>query len=89
MGTKGRTKGSEIAQAGSITTFGVHMNENEEDICGLCGRPGADKFAHPIHWPGERVPGGPLVHEACEDAECRRAHEELTDAERAAFLRTC
>jgi len=29
------------------------------------------------------------VHEACEDAECRRAHEELTDAERAAFLRTC
>jgi hypothetical protein len=39
-----------------------------DDICGLCGNPGADKFAHPEHWPGERVPDGPLVHSDCESA---------------------
>ena len=62
---------------------------NDVDICGLCGMPGADKYAHPIHWPGERIPEGPLVHATCEEEECRRAHEVLTDAERAAFLLTC
>lgn len=59
-----------------------------EDLCGLCGKPGADKVAHPNYWPGERRPTGPLVHAACEDEECRRAHAELSDAERAAFLRS-
>ena len=58
----------------------------DEDICGLCGEPGADKFAHPIHWPGEQVPEGPLVHADCESEECRRAHAELTDAQRRQFL---
>lgn len=57
-----------------------------EDICGLCGEPGADKIAHPIHWPGERVPDGPLVHQECEDEECRRAHAALTDDQRRRFL---
>jgi hypothetical protein len=47
----------------------------DEDICGLCGEPGADKYAHPMHWPGEPVPDGPLVHATCEEAECRRAHQ--------------
>ncbi len=33
------------------------MNDlTKQDICGLCGLPGADKYAHPMHWPGERVP---------------------------------
>ncbi len=62
--------------------------DNEEDICGLCGLPGADKFAHPEHWPGEQIPDGPLVHAGCESEECRRAHAELTDKQREAFLRT-
>jgi len=47
------------------------------DICGLCGEPGADKYAHPMHWPGEQVPDGPLVHDECEKEECRRAHQEF------------
>jgi hypothetical protein len=58
------------------------------DICGLCGKSGADKLAHPIHWPGEQVPDGPLVHEDCENAECSRAHALLSDAERIRFLRS-
>ena len=58
----------------------------EEDICGLCGEPGADKFAHPCHWPGEQIPEGPLVHAECEAEECRRAHAALSNAERKAFL---
>lgn len=62
---------------------------DDEDICGLCGEPGADKIAHPIHWPGEQVPDGNLVHQECEQDECARAHAALSDAERAAFLKTC
>lgn len=58
----------------------------EEDICGLCGRPGANKVAHPIHWPGELVPDGRYVHDTCEEEECRRAHALLSDAQRADFL---
>jgi hypothetical protein len=27
------------------------VSDENEDICGLCGEPGADKFAHPVHWP--------------------------------------
>ena len=59
-----------------------------EDICGLCGLPGADKMASPNHWPGERVPETELVHQACEEAECGRAHAALSDKQREAFLRT-
>lgn len=62
--------------------------EEEDDICGLCGKPGADKYAQPVHWPGEQVPDGPLVHAACEDEECKRAHSLLTEKQRDAFLRT-
>ena len=59
----------------------------EEDTCGFCGQPGADKFAHPEHWPGERVPDGPLVHADCERDECTRAHASLTDKQRLEHLR--
>ena len=59
----------------------------DDDICGLCGLPGADKYAHPEHWPGERVPDGPLVHSECETSECMRAHAALSDEQRRRFLR--
>lgn len=59
---------------------------DQDDICGLCGQPGADKVAHPIHWPGERIPNGRFVHEVCEDEECCRAHALLSDDERQRFL---
>ena len=59
----------------------------DEDVCGLCGKPGADKFAHSVHWPGERKSDGLLVHKECEDKECGRAHAVLSDDEREAFLR--
>jgi hypothetical protein len=58
------------------------------DICGLCGEPGADKYAHPIHWPGEKIPDSPLVHAECESAECGRAHAALNDRQRREFLRS-
>ena len=58
------------------------------DYCGLCGLPGADKVPHPVHWPGETQPQTNLVHAACEDEECRLAHDALSDKEREAFLRT-
>lgn len=60
----------------------------EDDVCGLCGKLGPDKRAHPVHWPGERVPTGPLVHAECEDAECARASAALTADQRKAFLDT-
>lgn len=50
----------------------------DEDICGLCGEPGADKYKHPVHWPGEANPDGQLVHAECEREECQRAHAEFT-----------
>lgn len=59
----------------------------DDDLCGLCGEPGADKIAHPHRWPGERTPDGPLVHAECENEECRRAHAELSDGERQRVLR--
>ena len=62
-------------------------DEGNEDICGLCGLPGADKLAHPEHWPGERVPDGPLIHADCEQEECQRAHAALTDKQRRDYLR--
>jgi len=60
----------------------------EQDICGFCGKPGADKVPHPVRWRGEESAGTDLIHAACEDAECGRAHRLLSDAERLAFLRS-
>lgn len=58
-----------------------------DDICGFCGLPDADKFPHPVRWPGEKSAGTELVHAACEDEECRRAHSLLSDKQREDFLR--
>ena len=63
------------------------MDEEMGEICGLCGEYGADKYAHPLHWPGEKIPAGEFVHAECEAAECRRAHAALTDKQRREFLR--
>lgn len=66
--------------------------EEVEDICGLCGEPGADKMAAwtggGVLWPGEAMPDTEFVHQACEQEECRRAHAALSDAQREEFLRT-
>lgn len=61
---------------------------DEEDICGFCGLPGADKFPHPIRWPGEQSAGTEFVHAACEEEECGRAHRALSDQQRQSFLRS-
>lgn len=64
------------------------MTEESDDICGLCGEPGADKIPHPNYWPGEQRPGSELVHAECEQEECRRAHAALSTAQREAVLRS-
>lgn len=61
---------------------------SDDDTCGLCGQPGADKVAHPAYWPGEQRPGTKYVHADCEAAECGRAHAALSDDERERFLRS-
>ena len=58
-----------------------------QDICGFCGLSGADKFPHPVRWPGEESAGTELVHADCENQECQRAHSLLSDKQRADFLR--
>ena len=58
----------------------------EADICGFCGKAGADKVPHPVRWSGEESAGTDFVHEACEDAECGRAHACLSDQQRRADL---
>ena len=59
-----------------------------DDICGFCGLPGADKVPHPVRWPGEERAVTEFVHATCEDADCRRAHAALSDAQRLKFLST-
>lgn len=46
-----------------------------EDICGLCGKPGADKDAAKLRWPGQREPNTDMVHTACEMEEKVRAYK--------------
>lgn len=58
------------------------MSERDDDVCGFCGLPGADKIPHPHLWPGERSAGTEYVHADCENEECARAHAALTPAER-------
>lgn len=65
----------------------IQIND-EKDICGFCGLPGADKFPHPVRWPGEQSAGTELVHAACEEEECGRAHRVLSDQQRQSFLRS-
>ena len=52
------------------------------DVCGYCGRGGADVRASCLKWPGERDPGTPFVHVTCEDLESDRAMRSLTPSER-------
>ena len=49
---------------------------NDEDICGLCGGPEADKIPHPNRWPTEARPDTGLVHAECERNETERAFVE-------------
>jgi hypothetical protein len=49
---------------------------DDEDVCGLCGEPGADKFPHQNYWPTERRPDARFVHADCEQEECGRAFVE-------------
>jgi len=62
----------------------------EVDICGLCGKPGADKYAKwtggGVYWPGENKPDTEFVHAECEVEECKRAHALLTQPQRDAIL---
>jgi hypothetical protein len=74
---------------GDFAMTGIDLEgkgREESDICGLCGLPGADKVAHPVHWPGEQIPDGQYVHAECEREECKRAFRELTPQQRASFL---
>jgi hypothetical protein len=57
-----------------------------DDICGYCGKPGADKIPCQLRWPGEKDPGTELVHAECEAGESFRAQAELTPVQRENFL---
>jgi hypothetical protein len=60
----------------------------DDEICGLCGKPGADKIPHPVRWPNERHPFSEYVHAECEDEAAAEACVALTPRERADFLAT-
>lgn len=62
------------------------LDDEPDDICGLCGQPGADKIPHPYRWPGERLPDMPYVHSECEDEEATRAMRDLSPTERRRYL---
>ena len=66
--------------------------ETNDDICGLCGLPGADKMAlwtgGGIYWPGEIRPETETVHQDCERAETKRAHAMLSQKHRDRVLRS-
>lgn len=66
---------------------------DDDDICGLCGEPGADKIHQPYYWPTERRPECDLVHAECEQTEGARAYQEFLDrvgeSGVQAFLRGC
>jgi len=65
--------------------------KDDEDICGLCGEPGADKMASWTggghYLPGETIPDTEMVHQSCEMEECIRAYNAMFPEARAAFLR--
>lgn len=67
------------------------IDENADDICGLCGEPGADKMARwtggGIYWPGETKPDTEMVHAECEREETARAHAALSQRQRDQVIR--
>lgn len=65
------------------------VDAQPEDICGFCGKPGADKIPHPVLWPDENRAGTELVHAECEQEECGRASALCRGKEREEFLRHC
>jgi hypothetical protein len=64
--------------------------DDPEDICGLCGLPGADKMARwtggGVYWPGEIRPETEVVHAECEHMETARAHAALSPKQREAII---
>ena len=68
----------------------IDETEEDEDICGLCDEPGADKMAlwtgGGVYWPGERRSETEFVHAECEREETRRAHSELGEEQRRACI---
>lgn len=60
-----------------------------DDVCGFCGLPGADKIPAPIRWPQENEAGTEFVHAECEAEECARASALCQGKERELFLRYC
>jgi len=68
------------------------MDDESDDLCGLCGLPGANKMAlwtgGGVYWPGEQRPDSQFVHSDCEHAETERAFTALTPEQRRATLRS-
>jgi len=67
----------------------VEAQELDADICGFCGKPGADKIPHPVRWPDEESAGTEYVHAECEAVECERASSLCHGKARDEFLRSC
>lgn len=65
-------------------------DDDDDDICGLCFEPGAEKMAvwtgGGVYWPGERRSETELVHAVCEQEETERAHAALSSAQRQACI---
>lgn len=59
----------------------------DDEICGLCELPGADKIPHPMYWPDERRPDTDYVHIKCEELEEEIGSNLCQGAARMAFLR--
>jgi hypothetical protein len=88
----GRSVAAIAGAATDVGGAGAEVAEaSDNDICGLCGQPGADKMAMwtggGIYWPGEHIPDAELVHAECERDETRRAHAALTQQQRDAVIR--
>lgn len=72
-----------------LSSFLVFVQSlKNQDICGFCGLPGADKVPHPVRWPAENSACTEYVHAECEDRECLRASDLCQGKEREDFLRT-
>lgn len=57
-----------------------------DDICGFCGKSGADKIPYPVRWPNEQDAGTEFVHSECEMEEQERASSQFQGEVRNKFL---